>query len=392
MSQFDLMDPSVLRPNPWNPNVLPEEDMAHLVEEVSANRAMNKPVICRFVGRELEIVDGEHTARAARMAGLPMIPIQLVDIDDFEAMRQTFTRNISGENDPVKLARMMERMKTLGDGGNRAVARALGRSEGFVRNILAYLEAATHQRNELPESEIAGMSVRQVREHLKTLSAPLGDTAKEPDEVRNSYAPGQQAQTDENNAPIEEAAANDSPADGNAFAEDRDGDDEPEEYALVLPPFEALMEAWHRAAHSERTEFTRWAGLAVASEFQVEREYLEDRVESLKQEILSLREGQTGDAPTEATATVADDESGAPGDAVDGGIGGDESKSFGARVRQARKSRGWSQSDLAAESGVSRPAIGNIENSRWKPSAENRAKLEAALFFGADEPTLPCVA
>lgn len=38
------------------------------------------------------------------------------------------------------------------------------------------------------------------------------------------------------------------------------------------------------------------------------------------------------------------------------------------RVREMRLARGWSQTDLATKVGVSRQALGAIENGVWNPS------------------------
>lgn len=54
-------------------------------------------------------------------------------------------------------------------------------------------------------------------------------------------------------------------------------------------------------------------------------------------------------------------------------------RSIGERIRQARKSRGFSQSDLAARIGVSQPAIANWESGVHDPRRLTLAKLADAL-------------
>ncbi len=59
-------------------------------------------------------------------------------------------------------------------------------------------------------------------------------------------------------------------------------------------------------------------------------------------------------------------------------------RSIGERIRQARKSRSLSQSDLAQRIGVSQPAIANWESGLHDPRRLMLAKLAAALEYPLD--------
>ena len=52
---------------------------------------------------------------------------------------------------------------------------------------------------------------------------------------------------------------------------------------------------------------------------------------------------------------------------------------FGARVRQLRGKRGWSQEELAAEAGLDRTYIGGIERGERNVALINVAKIAQAL-------------
>jgi ribosome-binding protein aMBF1 (putative translation factor) len=72
-------------------------------------------------------------------------------------------------------------------------------------------------------------------------------------------------------------------------------------------------------------------------------------------------------------------------------------KRFGARVRQLRNDRGWSQEELADRAGLHRTYIGSVERGEQNISIENIAKLAATLgvslaeLFGpfTDKPAPP---
>ncbi len=131
-----------LRPNNYNPNRMTGVEFAELVEEVRHLGRLPKPVIVRPTEGGYTVVDGEHGWRAAREAGLPEIPCEVIEADDFEAMRQTYKRNQHGTHDRVALGRMFRRMMEERGISNRELAKEIHVSEGTIRNALLFAEAA----------------------------------------------------------------------------------------------------------------------------------------------------------------------------------------------------------------------------------------------------------
>jgi ParB/RepB/Spo0J family partition protein len=136
----------VLKPNGWNPNRMTDEEFAELVEEIRHLGRLPKPVVVRngYAGKagEYHIVDGEHGWRAAKEAGLKEIACEVIEADDFEAMRQTYKRNQHGTHDRVALGEMFKRMMAERGISNRQLAKEINVAEGTVRNALAFAEAA----------------------------------------------------------------------------------------------------------------------------------------------------------------------------------------------------------------------------------------------------------
>lgn len=161
-----------LTPNDYNPNAMTTEEFSELVGEVRHLGRLPKPIVVRPASASRwEIVDGEHSWRAAREAGLSLIACEIVEVDDFEAMRQTYKRNQHGTHQPVTLGQMFRRMLAEGGLSQRALAAAIGVSEGTIRNSLAYAQAAA-LRNDYaggPSSvpAIDSLSVRQVRAYVQ---------------------------------------------------------------------------------------------------------------------------------------------------------------------------------------------------------------------------------
>src|SRR5262245_31921214 len=103
-----LIPTDSLRPNSYNPNRMEPDEFQELLTEVNHLGRLPKPVVVRPNGEGYLIVDGEHGWRAAKAAGLPSVPCEVIDADDFEAMRQTYKRNQHGTHHPALLGRMFE--------------------------------------------------------------------------------------------------------------------------------------------------------------------------------------------------------------------------------------------------------------------------------------------
>jgi ParB family chromosome partitioning protein len=138
-------------PNDYNPNHMTPEQFDACVAEIRNNGDVLKPLIVRLIDDRYQIIDGEHSWRAARTAGLQEITCQVVDVDDFEAMRQTLVRNDHGTHNAVREALVYERMKADRKLSNRGLAAQLNTSEATIRNRLKYLEV--YERYEAVDGE-----------------------------------------------------------------------------------------------------------------------------------------------------------------------------------------------------------------------------------------------
>ena len=180
MTTSSLPTGSIKR-NGYNPNRMAPEKFNELVEEVRHLGRVPKPIVVRADddGHHI-IVDGEHAWRAAQEAGLESITAEVIDVDDFEARRQTFKRNQHGEHDPVLLGRMFRDMMAERDLSQRALAKEITVSEGTIRNALLYAEAAglrnryALDQGDADDNGIAALTVRQCRAYCR-LPAPIRD-------------------------------------------------------------------------------------------------------------------------------------------------------------------------------------------------------------------------
>lgn len=167
-----------IRPNNYNPNRMTDAQFKELVDELSRLGRVPKPVVVRSTPAGWIIVDGEHSWRAARELGWPDVQCEVVDVDDVEAMRQTFKRNEHGVSQAVYLGRMFKAMLNAQELSGRELAQMIGTSEGTVRNALVYERAAElrnrYAADDLVDDEIAKLTVRQVRTYVD-LPSPIRD-------------------------------------------------------------------------------------------------------------------------------------------------------------------------------------------------------------------------
>ena len=162
MNHIEVVATDKLHPNDYNPNQMTDEEFAECVAEVRHLGRIPKPIIVRPNSDGYVIVDGEHGWRAAKEVGLTDVPCEVVDIDDFESMRQTYKRNQHGTHNPVKLGQMFQAMIDARGISNRALAKEIEVAEGTIRNALIYAKACSLRNDYAFES----LSVKQIRYYV----------------------------------------------------------------------------------------------------------------------------------------------------------------------------------------------------------------------------------
>jgi len=200
-----------LQPGRYQPRgTVREESLDELAQSIREQGVL-QPLIVRAVaspaesGPVYEIVAGERRWRAARLVGLPTVPVIVRELDDQSALAVALIENLQREDlNPIDQARSMLRLVEEFDLTHEQIAKALGRSRASVTNFLRLLELTDdvkqamidgtidmgHARALLPlsaERQTAlarkigrlGWSVRQVERAVQTLlCAPAGATTK----------------------------------------------------------------------------------------------------------------------------------------------------------------------------------------------------------------------
>jgi len=160
--EFQTISVDALVANDYNPNEMTDEEFQECKREVAHIGTLPKPIVVRPKDSVYVIVDGEHNWRAAKELGFTAVPCEVLELDDVEAMRQSYKRNMHGKFNPVKLGKMFERALEQTGLSQRALADQYEISEGTVRNALAYSEAARLRNSYAFEK----LSIRQLRLYM----------------------------------------------------------------------------------------------------------------------------------------------------------------------------------------------------------------------------------
>lgn len=150
-------------PNPSQPRT--EFDpvaMQELADSIRAHGVI-QPLVVRRKGERFEIVAGERRWRAARMVGLPEVPVAILDIPDSQVLEIALIENIQrADLNPIEVAQALERLLESGLSQD-ALALSTGKDRSTISNLLRLLK--------LPEDVQSLISDRRVSlGHAKVLA------------------------------------------------------------------------------------------------------------------------------------------------------------------------------------------------------------------------------
>jgi ParB family transcriptional regulator, chromosome partitioning protein len=122
-----------------------EGALYELAESIKAQGVM-QPVLVRPLSaagggvRRYEIIAGERRVRAARLAGLDVVPVLVREVTDEAAAAMALIENIQREDlNPLEEARGLRRLTEEFGMTHEAAARAVGRSRSATTNLLRLL-------------------------------------------------------------------------------------------------------------------------------------------------------------------------------------------------------------------------------------------------------------
>ena len=152
--------------NPDQPRkTFTESELSDLAASIK-EKGVLQPILLRGVsGRPYlyEIVAGERRFRASKMAGLSEIPALVKSLDDANAMEIALIENVQRENlNPIEEASAYKNLMECCDYELSDVARLIGKSESYIRNMLRLTSLPDSVQNLVEQGELSASHARTI--------------------------------------------------------------------------------------------------------------------------------------------------------------------------------------------------------------------------------------
>lgn len=192
------VDPTLLVPNPKQPRLeFDQKKLDELCDSIKVNGIL-QPIIIEDAGNgNFYIIAGERRTRAAKMAGLTKVPVQLRKFDEQQKLEMALIENIQrADLNPIEEATAYYNLIQMGDLSQDEVAKRVGKARATVANSIRLLRLPEDIKKALSNGQISsgharallmvktdselhilfgkivgqGMSVREAEEEAKKLN------------------------------------------------------------------------------------------------------------------------------------------------------------------------------------------------------------------------------
>ena len=152
--------------NPDQPRkTFTESELSDLAASIK-EKGVLQPILLRGVSghaHAYEIVAGERRFRAAKMAGLNEIPALVKNLDDNNAMEIALIENVQRENlNPMEEAAAYKNLMECCDYELLDVARLIGKSESYIRNMLRLTSLPETVQNLVVSGDLSASHARTI--------------------------------------------------------------------------------------------------------------------------------------------------------------------------------------------------------------------------------------
>jgi ParB family chromosome partitioning protein len=126
-----------IRPNPYQPRrEFKEEELSELADSIGTQGIL-QPLLVRRTDSGYELIAGERRLRAARLAGMPKVPVIVKNISNPELIEISIIENIQRENlNPIEEAEAYQRLMDEFKLTQEKVSERVGKRRSTVANFL----------------------------------------------------------------------------------------------------------------------------------------------------------------------------------------------------------------------------------------------------------------
>lgn len=126
-----------LQPNPLQPRgVITNESLAELVASIKEHGIL-EPLVVAHTPAGYQIVAGERRWRAAKLAGLEMVPVVIIETSPKGMLEMTLVENVQRTDlNPIERAKAFERLMAEFSLSTNEIAQRIGKSPPYVSNTM----------------------------------------------------------------------------------------------------------------------------------------------------------------------------------------------------------------------------------------------------------------
>jgi len=142
--------------NPHQPRtIFHDETLKELAESIK-NQGIAQPILVRMRKGNYELVAGERRLRAAKLAGLAVIPAIIKDFSDEESIELSLIENLQREDlNPIDEAEAYNRLVSQFNLTQEQIAKRVGKNRSTVGNMLRLLELSSEIKKSLHKEELS---------------------------------------------------------------------------------------------------------------------------------------------------------------------------------------------------------------------------------------------
>ena len=145
-----------LVPNRQQPRTHFDEEALEELASSLKTHGMMQPIVVRKVGSKYEIIAGERRWRAARKAGLAMVPVIVKEIPDERLLEFALVENVQREDlNPIERARAFWQLGEHLRLTQEQVADRVGKSRPQVANTLRLLRLPAHLQDHVASGRVS---------------------------------------------------------------------------------------------------------------------------------------------------------------------------------------------------------------------------------------------
>ncbi len=145
-----------LHPNRFQPRTVFREDALEELAESLRQHGMVQPIVARKVGERFEIIAGERRWRAAKKAGLAMVPVVLKEVPDDKLLEIALVENIQRQElNPIEEAKAYWQLGEHLRLTQEQVADRVGKSRPQVANTLRLLRLPSVIQNMVSDGQVS---------------------------------------------------------------------------------------------------------------------------------------------------------------------------------------------------------------------------------------------